>query len=375
MIKYWVLICAIISIILLSNIISADNALVDINLDLNNIAILNDSSPNTNLKAIIPYEEIIKVDNYIDEQTKLGRTIKIKWHIVNYEPNEEIYSDEIGGFHLFDFTWFRLRTFVEYKDKGQWTSMISVPTAFNFEPYSEATIYSYGDVPVLISPTICPGGFCLGGGGEQQGKFQEEVIKKIEKENYRISIIKYPVTKSVYLMLNDSNLSGKKWEIEGSFNLGDSAIVTNTKSTFFPFDKYSLELIYSSYYNSKVNFYIKNIEDLSLSSEKDIEISTIKNENKNINLFLVRDNPIKYLWELLIILLPTFFYIFQRKWDVGVGLRIGTYILELVSSVIIIFPLPLNIPLFNISNIIICLLYFSSIIIIETILFKQRKNK
>jgi hypothetical protein len=365
-------------LIVLINFISADNAKIDINIDINNIASLNDLMNNGNLDPIIPYKEVSQVNNYIDKQTKLGRTIKLKWHIVNYEINENSYAGDMNGFHLFhlfEFTWYRLRTFVEYKEEdNNWTSMISIPTGFKCEPDSEAIIYSYGNVPVLISPTICPGGNCLCGGGEQQGKFQEELIQKIEKENYRISIIKYPVTKSVYLMINDSNLIGKKLELEGSFNLGDSAITTERKSIFFPFDKYSLNLIYSSYYDSKVNFHIKDIEDLNLKSEEEKDLLILKNKDEQINFLLIRKDPIKSIfWNSLIILVPFIIYISEKKWDLKRKTRIIVYVIAFIALILKI-PRPLNVSTINLLNIIIWGFYILLILIIENILSKQSKH-
>lgn len=359
---------------LLVDIVYADESIVEIDFDLNNIAISDDDSPKTNLRAIIPYDEVIEVDNYIDEQTKLGRTLIINWHIINYEPSETIFSEYANGYHLFDITWFRLRTYTEYKDKdGRWTSMISLPTGFNLKPYSEATIHGYGDVPVIISPTICPGNeFCIGGGGEHLGEFEESIVKEIIKENYKIKIIKYPITKSVYLLLNDTELVNKKLELSGKLEIGDSAIVTEISPFYYPFDSYSFDAIYTSYFPAKITLAVENIEDLDLSTSKKIEFSATENEKKEFNIKLLRKDFTNIIWNIISVASVPLAFLVSKRLSKRRSVRWCIYIIAAIL-IYVFLPSPLNVPQQNLLNISTWIIFGSLIISLEV--FSYRKSK
>lgn len=350
---------------------SADTVLVDIDFDLNNIATMDHQL--TNPSAIIPYTEITDVISDVDRETLLGRTIIIDWHMINYVPTEDLYSEEVGGYHLFDFTWYRKGVYSKYKEKnGQWTELAAFPTGYNLNPNSYATINGYGDYPILISPTICPGGICIGGGGELYGKFNETIDREIKKEQYSIRVTNYPVTKAVYLILNDSNLIGKKLELYGDFILGDSAIVTINNPRFYPLDEYSLNLMYTSYFPSKVTFNMKDIEDLSLSSSNEIKYTANENEYVQTNLTLSRAYK-----ELIVLILPIIGILFglhQNPQELG-KFRLYRYVFTYVSPYIAVFvsvPKPSNIPPFNLLYFVLGLL---AVLILGSEIYLYRKNR
>ena len=146
---------------------------------------------------------------------------------------------------------------------------------------------------------------------------------------------------------------------------------------FFPLKKQRQalpHLIYTSYYDSKVTFYTEDIEDLNLLSEKKIKLSTTNGEDKQINLILVREPKKSILWNIFLILIPLFFYILERKWNVRWWIRILAYTIAFISLWLKI-PTPLNVPRFNILNIVTWSLYALLIGIIEILLFKKRKTK
>jgi hypothetical protein len=340
---------------------------------MNNISNIKDNSPKTNLGAIIHYPEIIKIYDQIDEETRLGRTIILKWNMINYEPSIELLAGD-NWYRLFDITWFRKRLIIEYKEEnGAWTSFEAMPTANTFEPFRKATINGYGDTSILISPTICPGGFCLGGEGEHYGEFNETIIQEINNKNYRIKIVEYPVTKSIYLLINDSSLLNKKLVLGGEFALGDSAITTDLNAFYFPWDKYSFNFIYASYFPSDVILNMKEIEDLNLNTKKEIIFSTSTNETKEVNLKLNRGDIFKEIvWKIILILIPFIFYILRKIKD----LRIIRYLmyLALLISIYFALPTPLNISRFNLLNIITSILCTFLIIFLE-IKIKLDKRK
>ncbi len=294
--------------------------------------------------------------------------------MVNYEPKVSLFSNYTEGYRLFDITWFRKRLSTKYRDiDGKWISFKSLPTGFNFNPYSYATIYGVGDVPVLISPTICPGGLCLGGGGELRGKFKEKVIRTIEKEDYNIKIIEYPVTKSVYLLLNDNTLLNKEIIIEGNFILGDSAITTEKDPFFFPFDEYSFNFIYSSYFPSDVTLNMEDIEDLT-SLSKEFSFSAKKGDEGGIKVLLKRANIFKnILGNIILIFIPLLIYFLKlNKW-INFSIRILVYF-GAILALYLTLPVPLNVSLLNILNIVVGSLYFLLIIFIEIKLHKIKKK-
>ncbi len=373
-------------IFLTINQASADEALVNIHFNLNNIATAQgmhnsagDSlakniirANNANYDKIIPYEVFGKFNDDIQNQTVEGRTVRVEWNIINYEPNNSLLSNYTGGYHLFDFTWFMLGLVVDYKDKnGDWTHVDSFPSTFDFDRYSKATISGYGDVPVILSPSICPLHWCFFG-GQDNGEFNQTIEKEIIRDNYKIIIFKYPVTKSVYLMLNDSNLINKKLEISGNFKLGDNVINTEIDPFYYPFDNYSFNYIYTSYYPSEITINMDEIEDLDISTPKKLEFSAEANQNYENNITLLRKDIYKNLfWPVLLTLIGLIVQLYGNRWEIKWKSRLIAYI---IASVTIIFTLPsvLNVPIFNLLNLLSLLCFIALLIFIE---IKYRKAK
>ena len=81
-------------------------------------------------------------------------------------------------------------------------------------------------------------------------------------------INKYPVEKILHLQALDRGIEGRKIEVEGRTTLGDSAIKTERQPFWFPFDRYSFEFIYTSFFPSFVTLRMEDVEDLNLGSEK-----------------------------------------------------------------------------------------------------------
>ncbi len=300
-----------------------DNALISIDFRLKNIAISKDQSPKTKdtvnepggidyyIGDMITSDEEIKDDKgtaaskypkiaekikEIKKETRWGRTVDIRWRIVNYEPMKDILCTSSNhsisrGYHLFGISWIGRKVDCRFQNEdGKWKSSQYVPTVFRFKSPSPATVKGYGDVPVFI-----PGlGFDL---KRINAWYVEEVVSD---QNYKILVNQYLVEKILHFRPSDASLENKKLEVEGRATLGDSGIKTETDSFWFPFDRYSFEFLYTSFFPSRVDLKMEDIEDLNLASAKNYEYSFPAGKNAQvIKIILNRKVQPSDIWTLL----------------------------------------------------------------------------
>ena len=352
-----------------------DNALVTIDFHLRNIAISKDrdsqpmdtiSEPgsfdysmgdviisNEEIKdargeAASRYPEIQRTITEIEKETKWGRTVDIRWKIVNYEPRQDILCtiNPSNGYHFFSIRWFRNKIDLRYLTKdGEWKFSQYVPTMFRFKSPSPATIKGYGDVPVFIPGVTF----------DLKKVALWSIEKVISKENYRIVVNRYPVEKTLHLQTNDRGLQGKRLEVEGRTILGDSGIKTERRPFLFPFDRYSFEFIYTSFFPSIVTLQMVEVEDLNLSHAKKMEYHFPAGRNTKLVKIELDRNLSEISWNLITLFL-TLTALFVTPYIKGrrkKGLRrFGRVALYTVAGILIYwrFPKPLNVPLVNLLS-------------------------
>jgi hypothetical protein len=383
---------AILSFCLVEGVALADKAIVNIDFDLNNIAITEEAKtefkgqglgilmkgactsnseegllPLDSDRGEFPYKEILQYYDRIEEETVAGRTVNIEYNILNYQVNEDIFSNEYKGYSLFGITWSRLRLNFKFKKKnGEWASGFCLPTTFSFQQPSSATIIGYGDVPVLLpglSQEIHP----------KAKTFQEFRVSK----NYTIWVNRYPIKKSLFLALseqdiNDERIRGQKIQLTGKATLGDSTLKTEWGPFYYPFDKYSTVLMYKSYFPSSVSLNFVDIEDLDMTTPRKKEFITKAGEDKEIPLSLFRKNIRRKLaLPIVAALFPLLLEIFQtarRRWWV----RLLVYIFVFVIGYFGLPPPPLNVSKLNILNLGASILFLAVIFIIEYLAVRMR---
>ncbi len=382
-------------ILFAANTTLADKALVNIEFDFINIASIDATIPkgkgegpsfiiknfrfSTSKEGLLnsdksKYKQIKKERDKIQEQTKHFRVINIDWKIVNYEPDNNIFSNEYKGYHLFDITWFGQRIdYILKKSDGQWEKGYSLPSTFRFGPRYEATIVGYGDVPVIIP------------GLSQKidleiGLWDKEGVEG--GENYKFVISKYPIKKQLILMLSDEmikdeKIKGQKIQLSGKATLGSSGIITEVSPFFYPFDKYSFEFIYKSYFPSDVTLIFEDIEDLNISTSKKIEFTTKGNEKVEKTIIFFRKDMGKYFWPFICAWFALFIFFFPIKFflkkNVSLLIRLAFYASVLFS---IYFTVPAELK-FSKSVILKILWIFSFCLVtyFEILYFKDKKKR
>lgn len=357
----------------------ADQALIDLKFALTNIAAEADPDFKDNIGEIAFYLSRAGVDldihEYLSEQPLFKRQVKAKWHIVNYQCSQSLTSASAkGGYHLFDITWYGTYVIIEKrKENGGWDVFLSaVPVFETLQPCSKSTIVNHGDVPTEVSPTVCPGGLCLGGGGEARGRFKERVARTVIKGEYRIRIIEFPLTKSIYLMADHGRFADKLIEVYGECLIGYSVIKTHKNSILFPYDEYLFNVLYTSYYPSKITMSFDDIEDLDLSMSRKIGFSAGKDQTIEQQVKLERKEPFKrYIWNILLVFIPILVWPLEGKLKTRY-VRLATYFVTFLAIYFAI-PTPLNVPKLNVYNVLIWFLYIIVIAFME--IFSYMKTR
>ena len=335
---------------------------VNIDLNLKNIS-EKENRPPKRYMTLSGYKELDKVSASLGGKTLLGRTITVKWHVINYYiPKNPVFGDY---YPLFDFTWFREGLKTQYLMKsGKWTEMQQMPTGFNLKPHSVALIHGIGETELLISPTVCFQGMCLGGGGEKNGKYKEKVFKKIKKKNYTYEVVGYPITKSVYVKIPENIKTIKPLELSGTFVLGDSSITTKINRFFFPFDKYSFNFMYSVYFPTMLEINVNKIEDLELASPKTYEFNINDVSDKEIFIELNRGAVFKnIIWNLVLFFVPLLFWLIGKE-KIKTIIRLLTYGISLVT-LFLLLPTAKYIPWYNAFAFLNYFVYCGCVILLE----------
>lgn len=380
----------------------ADKVLITIDLDFENIAISEEKSPvkskgesfaysakeacfsdskedavpgsmQVEERKKFPYKEIIDYYDEILNQTKLGRRVYIKWELRNYQPLQDIFSREDKGYHLFDIVWFRSRLdYILKKSNDKWAGGACLPTAFYFEEPPKATIIGYGDVDVMIS------GLRL----DIKPMFTIRNIEElVRRDNYKIIISKYIVPKILFLKLSDGQikdekLRGQKLEVSGRATLGDTAITTERSPFWYPFDKYSIRFLFTSYFPADVTINIGDIEDLAISTNRKKEFKTKKmgmEIAEETITFFRKDKARRYIWPVIIALASLAVTYFSQKKKEKLLIRLVVYSLT-IGAIFFALPVPKNVPKVNILNLAIGIVYLCLIGLIELHQRKLRKN-
>ncbi len=327
----------------------------DIDYIIGHTIISNEEIKDAKGEAASRYPGIQRTITEIEKETKLGRTVDVRWKIVNYEPRQDILCRRTpsNGYHLFGIAWFRSKIDLRYLNKdGEWKISQHVPTMFRFKSPSPATIKGYGDVPVFIPGVTF----------ELKKVLLWRIEKVISKEDYKIVINGYPVEKILHLQPIDRGLEGKRLELEGRAVLGDSGIKTERQPVWFPFDRYSFEFIYASFFPSLVTLRIEEVEDLNLSSPKTMEYHFLRGQNNKVVRIDLDRKWANMSWNLItlfftLIGLYAAPYIARwRKKGFGMFRRIGLYI---IAGIIIYWrlPKPLNVPLVNLLSVVAGLIF------------------
>ena len=387
-------------ILFAANTTLADKALVNIEFDFINIASIDATIPkgkgegpsfiiknfrfSTSKEGLLNsdksnYKQIKKERDKIQEQTKHTRVINIEWRIVNYQAVKDIFSNEYKGYHLFDITWFGQRIdYILKKSDGQWEKGYSLPTTFRFVSRYKAKITGYGDVPVIIP-------------GLSQKIDLNIPLWDLEGvdggENYKFVISRYPIKKQLLLMLsnkdiNDEKIKGQKIQLSGKATLGSSGIITEVSPFFYPFDEYSFEFIYTSYFATDLTFTFEDTDGLDISIPKKIEFKKgNQKEDTKIKIIFSRKNTFrKYFWPFIVCWLGLFFFFVPMKVrkvrkvkKVKLSIRLAFYVFVLFS---IYFTLPVEIQ-FSKSVIlnIWWIISFCLVTYVEFLYFKDRKKR
>ena len=379
-------------VLLTVNTSNANKVLVDITVELSNIAITEDKSPEPSKRSestysfsswgllyvndskqslynfSFPYEEMNKYADKLTGKYKGGRRIKIRYKIVNYQPIKAIFSNINKGYHLFDFAWSTEMLLFKYRKKnGEWIKGHYRPEHRYSESPSFVTISGYGDFPVLM-----PSGYQYVLGKPLSIFNVKEVIRNT---NYSIINYEYPVEKGLHIGLNDDELIGKILTLSGKAVLGDSAIRTERSPFWYPWDKYSLTFRYTSYYPSEVTMNFKKIEDLDLSTDRDFEFIVEANKAEERTVYLCRSswlkniicNIILALSPLVLNLLNMLRWRLEAKW----WMRLTTYIIILIATWHAL-PEPLNVPRLNFLNVATGFIFLFFIFFLEVVPFIKR---
>lgn len=258
-----------------------------------------------------------------------------------------------NGYHFFRITWFRRKINLRYLNKdGEWKISQYVPTPFRFKSPSPATVKGFGDVPVFIPGMTF----------DLEKVFLWNIEKVISKEDYIMVINTYPVEKTLHLQPNDRGLEGKRLEVEGRTILGDSGIKTERVPFWFPFDRYSFEFIYTSFFPSIVTLRMVEVEDLNLSHAKTMEYHFPGGRNTKVVKIELDRKPSEIFWNLITLFLTlTALFItpyIKRRRKKGLK-RFGRIALYIVAGILIYWrlPKPLNVPLINLLSVGACVIF------------------
>lgn len=359
----------------------AATANVEISFDVSNIAM--DSSANTVRNGkLFPFNEAVNsIAKRIRSQTFLGRSTYVTWKVENYEVNPSLFSSVTGGYHLFDITWYRTGIDAKYRDKnGRWASVQFMPTGFNFKPRSKAAVVGQEDIDILISPTVCPKRLCIGGRGELLGEYNEITDAQLRGEDYDVSLFRYPVTKAVYLMAKDDNLVGQKISMSGRFLLGDSVITTRRSSFWYPYDEYSMEFLYKSYFPSNAAFKLDEIEDLDSNNKKQEYWDVQEGGILSPRFDLLRIDRTNRLWSILFIIIPLALSAIERNSPQPTWVRALVYA---VSAAFLYGTLPhsvrhiSNVNILNLASwgLLVVAVIFSEVVHVNAVLRVRRKAR
>lgn len=383
----------------------ADKALVDITFDFSNIAIAKDKdlgppegtkpsysfhtsgfiyvkdSKMSLFKFSFPYSKMNKYMDEIGKKYKAGRRIRITYQIINYEPDNRIFSQsspvfvnkDDGGYHLFDFEWYTEMLIFKYKkENGQWLEGFYRPESQYFEAPTVATITGYGDCPVVTA-----------------SGWQIDLSKRlsfynvndlVKNPDYKIINVEYPSEMPFFVKLNAGELAGKKLTVTGKATLGDSAIRTEKSPFWYPLDKYSWKFVFASYYPADVSMHFNKVEDLDLSvSPNLLEFTMEANQKEERTVIFYREGWFKNIvWNIILAISPLFFHLFntlQDRWNVKWRMRLPVYLLVGFATWYAI-PVPPNVPRLNILPLATWLIVFVFIILLEVIPFvRSRKGK
>lgn len=311
------------------------------------------------------YKEIKEEYSRIRGQTHIGRTTSVKWSMINYVPNKSNYFESYNAYHLFDMTWYRSVLIYGYEKEGHPISSYVFPTTFYFNPSSEATIRGVGDVPVLISPTNCFQGMCIGGGGELQGRYKDKTIKEIKRKNYWYKVVQYPVSKAVYLRESPKIKEEQMVELSGEFILDDCLVSTQISKWAYPFDKYSFEFLYHSYFPTKLSVAYSDFEDLKLTIKAPSKEILDFDQDINWQGQLSRENILKKIIPTIFIgIFGSLFLRFFSRMP-----RLGRVFVYIFTAILLWYAIPCarNIPRLNIFTIFCFLILFIMIIVSEII--------
>lgn len=380
--NFWVQICGsmnkinriwlvvIVLVLLDSDCLLADNAIVNLNFYISNIAKPEEKTPHEDLIIKeIPYARIKSIHKAYRNQISIDRVIKLDWNIINYEPKKDLFANNINvkddkghnvkGYHLFDIIWFRPRLYITYKnDRGIWEKVYSLPSGYRYMAAPAATIKGYGNVPsyvtfgIHIPPNENP---------QNIDGFDETVEKEESKEGqFLVRVIRSPVIKSLYVGIDDEKLLDKKLEIFGSVVLGSSGISTQISPFYFPWDEYSFKFMYKAQYPSKIKVSMGEADDFDVASSKTIELEAPAGEVRRGEFTLLRASKVEKIFLPVAILLFSMVSFFIPS----VSIRWLVYLLFLVFMYFTL-PKPLNVPTYCLLTISVWFFYFFLIVIME----------
>jgi len=376
--RIWLVV--IVLLLLDSDCLLADNAIVNLNFYISNIAKPEEKASHEDLVIKeIPYARIKSIHKGYRNQMSIDRVIKLDWSIINYQPKKDLFSDNINvkdnkgrnvkGYHLFDIIWFRPRLYITYRnDRGIWERVYSLPSGYRYKGPSAATIKGYGDVPSYVTfginmpPNENP---------QHINGIAETVEKEVSKDGqFLVRVIRNPVIKSLYADIADEKLLDKKLEIFGSVDLGSSGISTEISPFYFPWDEYSFKFIYKAQYPSKIKVRMAEADDFDISNSKTIEVEAPPGAVRLGEFSLFRASKVEKIFLPVALL----FFSMVSFFIPSVSIRCSVYLLFLVFMHFTL-PKPLNVPTYCLLTISVWLFYFSLIPKLSDFFFRRTGEK
>ena len=334
--------------LLLPAFLFADRTIIDLDLNLNNIASRNEahsesmgegfamrtgemtvssSSQGVDIQSEdFPVYAAHKKFNELKSKTTPGRSVIISYKLTNYQFSEDnrnscTYKDPskpeediripANCFNLLYIGWIAYRIDFRYKvDEKKWETGSSIPNTFFFDTPTPATVVGIGDLGVHISGVTLP----------IKPDFSLWNIHELYKSDlFKIVVSKVIIPKH-FVLIEKEDLETRginttaKYQITGKANVGDSAIRTERSSFWYPFDKYVLWFIFKAFYDARLNITISDIEDLDLQTKDSFSLKLDKDKMEPFKIVLYRDNKLqRFFWPILAAIFPLITFLKPMK--------------------------------------------------------------
>jgi hypothetical protein len=363
----------------------ADNALVEIEFSLKNIAIDGDRAAEglgygatMNMKSLAVassrealmdplFLQNVALKKLVEKRARdaiWGRTVFMHYQIKNMPLSREGVGTN-RYVPLFECDWYRHRLDYCYQwTNGTWKAGSYFPTTYLLDTPSKAQIYGVGEAVVIIQ------GYNMDLTGEVK---RVQDIESVEVgRDYKVVTSKHWMRRPVYLDLasvkgGPTNIPDKL-VLEGRASLGDSVIETKRGPFWYPWDMYEMTILFGSPFPADVNISLKDFEDLDLGSGREHHFIT-QGKHETVSFSLHRANPWRFFGLRVVAAFIPLIGLKQKLW-----IRLLSYSMA-AAAVYAALPSRLNVPTICMAHIIMVVLLAAVIIVVEWCHWAARRRK